>query len=311
MPTAANPSAPMIGCQNSGIGSLRYPPSIQNRPLQITTANRPQITPSPTYHRRSRPCGGVNVTRGTNGPPLSSPERIAVATAAATNNGTSDRVENSNSNSSSGSSTAANGVPKMPAVPAAAPHASRILRSAGDTGRTCPSSDPIALPVTTIGPSAPKGPPVPIAMEAEAGFPIAVGISMTLCRSTTASIASGMPCPRIVGTHRAMRLTASPPAAATRNSHGPGCRSLIGGGVVDTCWNSAMLVNRPISLTRTHAESAPRTPIGAAIRLSAATRPVDVLGNEIVGMATGYIVIRYVDMPTGTVDVDYPQLLSF
>ena len=67
----------------------------------------------------------MNVTGGTNGLPSSSPERIAVATAAATNNGTSDRVENSNSSSSSGNSTAANGVPKMPAVPAAAP---RLVR---------------------------------------------------------------------------------------------------------------------------------------------------------------------------------------
>jgi len=73
----------------------------------------------------------------------------------------------------------------------------------------------------------------------------------------------------------AIRLTTRPPAAATRNNHGPGCRSLIGGGIVETCWNSAMLVSKPISLTSTHADSAPRTPIGAATRLSAAIRPVD------------------------------------
>src|SRR3954469_915826 len=280
-------------------------------PLQIATANKPQISPSATYQSRSRPCGAMNATCGTKGPPSRSPDRIAVATAAATNRGTSERVENSNSNSSSGSSTAAKGVPKMPAVPAAAPHASRIRRSAGDTGSSWPSNDPIALPVTTMGPSAPKGPPLPIAIDADAGFVTAVRGSITLCRSTTASIASGIPCPRTVGTHRAITLTARPPVAATRNSHGPGCRSLIGGGVVETCWNSATLVSRPISLTKTHADSAPRTPIGTAITLSAATRPAELRGNEMEAMTTEYIVLRYIDMPSRTVDVDYPQLLSF
>src|SRR5262245_60307973 len=113
-----------------------------------------------------------------------------------------------------------------------------------------------------------------------------------------------MPWPRIVGTQRAITLTASPPAAATRNSQGPGWSSLMGGGIVDTCWNRAMLVSRPISLTSTQAERAPSTPIGAAIRLNAATRPVDVRGNEIDGMSLGYIVIRYVVMPTGAADMN-------
>ena len=73
-----------------------------------------------------------------------------------------------------------------------------------------------------IGPSAPNGPPVPIAIDADAGFAIAVRGSITLCRSTTASIASGIPWPRIVGTHRAITLTARAPSAATANNHGPG-----------------------------------------------------------------------------------------
>ncbi len=196
-------------------------------------------------------------------------------------------------------------------MPAAAPHASRIRRSAGETGRSCPSSDPIALPVTMIGPSAPNGPPVPIAIDAESGLPDRGRHRDDALTLDTASMASGMPWPRMVGTQRAITLTASPPAAATRNSHGPGCRSLIGGGIVDTCWKSAMLVSSPISLTNTHAESAPRTPIGEAMRLSAAIRPVDDRGYEMEGMPIGYIVIRYIDMHTGTVDVDYPQLLSF
>jgi DNA-binding MarR family transcriptional regulator len=75
-----------------------------------------------------------------------------------------------------------------------------------------------------------------------------------------------------------------------------------------------MLVSKPISLTSAQADSAPSTPIGIAIRLSAATRPVDERGNDIVGIKRCYIVIRYIVMHTGAVDVseiDYPQLLSF
>ena len=59
-------------------------------------------------------------------------------------------------------------------MPAAAPDASRILRSDGDTGSAWPTSDPREPPVTMIGPSAPKGAPVPIAIAAEIGFAIAV-----------------------------------------------------------------------------------------------------------------------------------------
>ena len=36
--------------------------------------------------------------------------------------------------------------------------------------RTCPTSEPSAPPVAMIGPSAPKGPPVPMAMAAESGL---------------------------------------------------------------------------------------------------------------------------------------------
>ena len=86
-----------------------------------------------------------------------------------------------------------------PPCPAAAPAASRILRSDGETRMTCPSSDPSAPPVTMIGPSAPNGAPVPIAIAAETGFATAVRGAMRLCLVSTASIASGMPCPRITG----------------------------------------------------------------------------------------------------------------
>ena len=57
---------------------------------------------------------------------------------------------------------AANGVPKMPVMPAVAPATSRVLRSAALRWNSCANSEPIAPPVMMIGPSAPNGPPLPI-----------------------------------------------------------------------------------------------------------------------------------------------------
>ena len=70
--------------------------------------------------------------------------------------------------------TEASGAPNVAAMPAAAPDARRILRSLGDTRTTWPSSEPIAPPVTMMGPSAPNGPPVPMAMAADRGLATAV-----------------------------------------------------------------------------------------------------------------------------------------
>ncbi len=70
--------------------------------------------------------------------------------------------------------TAANGVPNVAAMPAAAPLANNTLRSDGETENSCPSKEPNAPPVTMIGPSAPNGPPAPMAIAADNGFAIAV-----------------------------------------------------------------------------------------------------------------------------------------
>jgi hypothetical protein len=102
-------------------------------------------------------------------------------------------VENSKSKSSIASTTEASGAPKVAAMPAAAPEASRILRSLGDTGTIWPSREPMAPPVTMIGPSAPNGPPVPIAIAADSGLAKAVRGAIRLCFVSTASIASGIP----------------------------------------------------------------------------------------------------------------------
>ena len=94
-------------------------------------------------------------------------------------------------------------------------------------GCTCPSSDPSAPPVTMIGPSAPNGPPVPMATAADVGFATAAGARCGSAACRTASIASGMPWPRMTGDHLAISATTSPPAIATRISSGPGwkCRN--------------------------------------------------------------------------------------
>ncbi len=139
-----------------------------------------------------------------------------------TTSGTSARAENSNRRSSTASTTDASGAPNTAAIPAAAPHASRILRSDGDTLMTCPTIDPSAPPVTMIGPSAPNGPPVPMATAADVGFATVARGEMRLCRVRIASIASGMPWPRMTGDQRASNATTRPPAVATNNRSGPG-----------------------------------------------------------------------------------------
>ena len=115
------------------------------------------------------------------------------ATLAATTRGRNALAENSNNSSSTASTTEASGAPNVAAMPAAAPAASRILRSDAETCSAWPSSEPSDPPVTMIGPSAPNGPPVPMATAADTGLATAVRGWMRLWRTSTASIASGIP----------------------------------------------------------------------------------------------------------------------
>ncbi len=82
-------------------------------------------------------------------------------------------------------------------MPAAAPAASSVLRSSAVTVRSCPTREPSAPPVAMIGPSAPKGPPVPMAIAAERGLRNVMRGGMRLSLKRTCSIASGMPWPRM------------------------------------------------------------------------------------------------------------------
>jgi hypothetical protein len=77
--------------------------------------------------------------------------------------GIMDFGENSNNKSSIASIIAATGLPKIAAIPAVAPAVNKIFLSYAVIFNICPISEPNAPPAAIIGPSAPKGPPVPIA----------------------------------------------------------------------------------------------------------------------------------------------------
>ena len=116
-----------------------------------------------------------------------------MATTAATVTGMKLRGVHSNSSNSTASMMAAIGVPNTVVMPAAAPATSNVLRSLSLTGSICAISEPMAPPVMMIGPSAPNGPPVPIATADDSGFRIATLASSRERPSRIASIASGMP----------------------------------------------------------------------------------------------------------------------
>ena len=92
----------------------------------------------------------------------------------------------------------AKGVPKIPVMPAVAPATSSVLRSAALRLNICANRDPIAPPVMMIGPSAPNGPPLPIDTADDKGFSSATFNDNLLSPNRMVSIASGMPCPRIL-----------------------------------------------------------------------------------------------------------------
>jgi len=107
--------------------------------------------------------------------------------------GTSERGRYSKRRSSIARRTAATGDPNVADIPAAAPAARSVFRSSAVMRRSCPMSEPSAPPVAMIGPSAPKGPPVPIETTAESGFRIVIRAGIRLSFKSTCSIASGMP----------------------------------------------------------------------------------------------------------------------
>jgi hypothetical protein len=133
-----------------------------------------------------------------------------------------ERGRNSNSSSSIASNTADTGAPNVAAIPAAAPAARSVFRSAAVVRSNCPSSDPSAPPVAMIGPSAPNGPPVPMATAALSGLRNVIRAGIRLWLVSTCSIASGMPCPRMAfDPYRAINPTTKPPITGTAITHTP------------------------------------------------------------------------------------------
>ena len=131
------------------------------------------------------------------------------------------RGRHSNSSSSTASSTAAIGVPKIAVMPAAAPATSSVFRSAALRWKNWANKEPMAPPVMMMGPSAPNGPPVPIEMAEEIGLSTATLTDMRLPPIRMASMASGMPCPRIFSDpKRAIAPMTRPPTTGTRTIQG-------------------------------------------------------------------------------------------
>ena len=123
--------------------------------------------------------------------------RSSVAVETAVTTGSKLRGRHSNSSSSMASSTDASGESNVAAIPAAAPETMSALRSSAERCMCWARIEPIAPPVMMIGPSAPKGPPLPMLTAAEIGLRTATRGSTRLRRIRIASIASGMPWPRI------------------------------------------------------------------------------------------------------------------
>jgi len=103
----------------------------------------------------------------------------------------------SNSSSSTASNVEATGAANVADMPAAAPATSKVRRSRPVRWQNCPTTEPKAPPVMMIGPSAPNGPPEPIAIAEASGFSTATFGCMRLPLIRIASNASAIPWPRI------------------------------------------------------------------------------------------------------------------
>jgi len=168
-------------------------------------------------------CTSVSGTGKIGAVPSRKPRNI-VATATAATTGMKLRGRHSNSSSSTASSAAASGELKVAAIPPAAPATSKVLRSSAESRKAWARIEPMAPPVMMIGPSAPKGPPVPMLTAADTGFSTATRGATRLPPVRIASIASGMPCPRIFSEpNRAIRPTMRPPNTGANSTRKGEC----------------------------------------------------------------------------------------
>ena len=100
-------------------------------------------------------------------------------------------------------------------MPAAAPHATSVRTIGAGARAICPSADPIAEPIWTIGPSRPQLPPKPIDVADASALTAITRGRMMPPRNATASITSGTPWPFASGANRdAMNAAVAPPSAS-------------------------------------------------------------------------------------------------
>ena len=116
-----------------------------------------------------------------------------------------------------------------------------------------------------IGPSAPKGPPLPIEMAADIGLRIATFSDRRLSPYRIVSIASGIPWPRIFSEpKRAIRPMIRLPMTGTATTAKPTAASEISAASAEIRPNQKALVAMAIDLIRTHAPNAPPVPTTGA-----------------------------------------------
>jgi hypothetical protein len=214
-------SPPIAGHHIQWTGSLANASSDLYTRAVAPTARSPPVTPGTSVSAIAAGPGWATAVTGKTGAAPSRAHRQSVATATDAATGMKLRGRHSNSSSSTASSTEASGALNVAAMPPAAPATSRVLRSSADRRRNWARIDPTAPPVMMIGPSAPNGPPVPIEVAADTGLSTATRGAIRLPPVRIASIASGMPWPRIFSLpYLAISPTARPPATgASRISH--------------------------------------------------------------------------------------------
>lgn len=152
--------------------------------------------------------------------------RVATTTAVATTS--TLRAPTTSSSSSMAKTRPPSGVSKVAAMPAPAPAATRMRRSAAPIGSTCPSVEPKAEPICTIGPSRPTEAPEPIEMAEASDFTSAICGRMRPSLKWMESITSGTPCPLASGAKlETSQATSTPPTTGARITQAP-----KGGGAV-------------------------------------------------------------------------------
>ena len=104
--------------------------------------------------------------------------------------------------SSSEKNTPAIGALKVAEMPPAAPRATNRRKCVSETFVACPSSEPSADPIWTIGPSRPTDPPEPMQIADASDLTTGTYGRIRPPIRLTASITSGTPCPRASGANR-------------------------------------------------------------------------------------------------------------